>query len=681
MATQITNSCGVVLTSIAGNDCIGDSRVFINNNFLNLASTICTLTTNLTSLSSNQNTRTTLLSTFVKSLSAKDSPTIDISFNANTYFLSADVQNNSIGLKQLNSDITTFGRSLLTSTSIALSSLQGITLTSTPILDQVIGWNGATWTNVTFSQLTGLLTDGNKGDISVNVGTNTWTILSGAVTESKILNGAVNELKLSDNAVSTNKIQDSAVTETKIQGSVSDVNDSSRSITSSKIRNLSITETKIAPDAVTTAKIANATNNTTGITNPKLRHSTGCSIIGRNINTIGAPADIIANTDNTVLVRANNELQFGVVPNTATTATSSSTPSTIVLRNTFGDFSANTINATLFVGNIQGNVTGNILGNVTGNLSALPTQPLILSTDTIPRIFITSTGNVGIGTTSPQETFHVITSTNNCLLQSVTNEVALNLLTNEGINNNVKIVNLTGGRAGIVVGNTTEAFSITKNGNVGIGITSPTERLHISGNITLSNTIRMTGNSPTLILSHTTNRTGFIHVDNNNLYILAGPANSQQGQWFGTPFPLTINLVSNETTFGGGARAPHFIYSNNSYDDVIAASDSRTFNANSQQLVRWSSNYTGNRSIYIDNLTSGKTITIFHENTDGISSEVRVYSRKNTTDPYELVPIAEQNRLQQFITVPQALSQGNPGVIILQITNFDNVIRGYETLK
>jgi hypothetical protein len=49
------------------------------------------------------------------------------------------------------------------------------------------------------------------------------------------------------------------------------------------------------------------------ITNAKLRDSVGCSVIGRSVNTTGNPADIVAATNDLVLVRDANVVQFGQV--------------------------------------------------------------------------------------------------------------------------------------------------------------------------------------------------------------------------------------------------------------------------------------------------------------------------------------------------------------------------------
>ncbi len=63
----------------------------------------------------------------------------------------------------------------------------------------------------------------------------------------------------------------------------------------------------------------------------------------------------------------------GVIPNANTTATALNSASTIVLRDSSGNFAAGTISATQFTGNVVGNVTGSVTGNVIGNLTGTVT--------------------------------------------------------------------------------------------------------------------------------------------------------------------------------------------------------------------------------------------------------------------------------------------------------------------
>jgi hypothetical protein len=79
-----------------------------------------------------------------------------------------------------------------------------------------------------------------------------------------------------------------------------------------------VTTIKIADDAVTTAKIADSNVTTANIadkaiTNAKLRDSAGLSVVGRSANSTGQVADIVASTNNAVLVRDGTSLEFSLI--------------------------------------------------------------------------------------------------------------------------------------------------------------------------------------------------------------------------------------------------------------------------------------------------------------------------------------------------------------------------------
>jgi hypothetical protein len=60
-------------------------------------------------------------------------------------------------------------------------------------------------------------------------------------------------------------------------------------------------------------KLNSGSLNDEAVTNAKLRHSSGASVIGRSVNTTGDPADIVAASDNYVLRRQAGSVDFGQI--------------------------------------------------------------------------------------------------------------------------------------------------------------------------------------------------------------------------------------------------------------------------------------------------------------------------------------------------------------------------------
>jgi hypothetical protein len=166
---------------------------------------------------------------------------------------------------------------------------------------------------------------------------------------------------------------------------------------------------------------------------------------------------------------------------------------------------------------LYNNSSGNTTINNTGfNLD--------LQTNSLSRLFINNTGNIGIGTTSPATKLHISQNTN-----SIANILTLNNGNDDtgaigssilfsGFYNNAKIsafgipASSFGGNLIFETNNTsnslTERMRIDSSGNVGIGTTSPDAKLDVKGN-----TARFDGSGGgELDMNFTTTNTGSIRL-------------------------------------------------------------------------------------------------------------------------------------------------------------------------
>jgi len=128
--------------------------------------------------------------------------------------------------------------------------------------------------------------------------------------------------------------------------------------------------------------------------------------------------------------------------------------------------------------------------------------PLAIFTNDQERMRITSGGNVGIGTTSPN-----LAGSNTALTVNTTNAAdysALELASGGALNfyingnNSANYISSQGSRPLLIFTNSNERMRITSTGNVGIGITSPGYKLEVNGEIALPSTIRLINGGGTI---------------------------------------------------------------------------------------------------------------------------------------------------------------------------------------
>ena len=125
------------------------------------------------------------------------------------------------------------------------------------------------------------------------------------------------------------------------------------------------------------------------------------------------------------------------------------------------------------------------------HLGTYSAHPLVLDTNSTERIRITSAGNVGIGTTSPGNTLHVYKNATIGVITSPTVANAGFRVQDSGANmyvdGNSFVIDTAGyltttGSNDFDIGtNSTSRIKIKGGGNVGIGTTNPTNKLHIQG--------------------------------------------------------------------------------------------------------------------------------------------------------------------------------------------------------
>jgi hypothetical protein len=138
--------------------------------------------------------------------------------------------------------------------------------------------------------------------------------------------------------------------------------------------------------------------------------------------------------------------------------------------------------STFGAGVFQTNAAETAYSASTLNLYTFDSQPMAFGTNNAERIRITSTGDVGIGTSSPNRTFQVSNVTNSIVsvltgsIEGVINATTANVNIGSASNHVLAIST-----------NSAERMRIDTTGNVGIGTSSPTAQLATVGNVNIGN--------------------------------------------------------------------------------------------------------------------------------------------------------------------------------------------------
>jgi hypothetical protein len=145
-------------------------------------------------------------------------------------------------------------------------------------------------------------------------------------------------------------------------------------------------------------------------------------------------------------------------------------------------------NSTTGTGGSDGADIGFFSGETALNIVQRENDAMLFSTNNTERMRITSGGNVGIGTTSPQTLLH-LTSGNPIFLIQETDQSADNQ--RWGIQSETSILKFRAFNDALT--SATDVLNLTRSGNVGIGTTSPAQRLDVNGLINSTNGISVGG--------------------------------------------------------------------------------------------------------------------------------------------------------------------------------------------
>jgi hypothetical protein len=169
-------------------------------------------------------------------------------------------------------------------------------------------------------------------------------------------------------------------------------------------------------------------------------------------------------------------------------------------------------------------VGGSTASGWTQNLAAVfnaSNNPLAFGTNNLERMRITSAGDVGIGTAAPDVTLHAQSATGQIRVQNTTSGTALIGFRNSSTTD-VPWVG-TGGDDIRITTQSAERMRILSGGDVGIGTSAPTARLHVnSGASTTAAIIESTGTSSFMGLRNS-GVTAFVGSDSTGALLIQTP--------------------------------------------------------------------------------------------------------------------------------------------------------------
>jgi hypothetical protein len=216
--------------------------------------------------------------------------------------------------------------------------------------------------------------------------------------------------------------------------------------------------------------------------------------------------------------------------------------------------------------------------------------PLVLGTSATERMRITSTGNVGIGTSSPGEKLDVSGNIqgNNLYLNHST---VPGLYMERGDGLPQPVIQLVKSNDNLLIGNTAidevifyddagEAMRLDGSGNLGIGTTSPDTKLRVNG-VVKANSVRV-GSSNNMELFDYSNSLHIYSASGSQINLGGGIGNRQNDVNVGNG-NLTVNgsaRVANDSDAASASKAGALRYrvsGNNSYVDMCMRTGATTY--------------------------------------------------------------------------------------------------------